>query len=651
MVKMMRVAIQLYGHLRSFQETYASLFDYIIEPNRANGVEFDIFIHTWDEFDAAQKPMHYEKNEAYAGLKISQSVRDEVTLVYAPKACTIESQIALTPGQKDFIRAHNFNVTLCEINKNTSHTFCNVNRLRQSYENAHNIVYDLVIITRPDIIFYRPLDLMPFFKKEFSWQFFDADALKNYVFSTYINGVHAVIRPDKYVAGIDLLLMAVPDVCNQLAQWEIFFDDMMNQAPEYALIQMMNRHGLKQAYFIYEKDKCWTIVRLGAKQPTFINKIVNNFYGAIVPLLLQSRLFCQQTYTNVTTTQNATEFKKYLKNHLAKSHPKRSGSESKILSGVKPSSHRKKFEDLAPFASKYKIQFSTSLSEKLGAMADTEDLKMKILKMKVLIANQEAHDRCAPGHTRAVPYMSRKNTRDYIWNLIEQTLKEHKVQPKGAKVLEVACGTGTFVNLFQKLAAESYDGIDISTEMLKIAARENQHDNVRFYRETLEDYSRSNANTYDVIVSSSFLHHLVDLEMGFVQIQNMLKPGGIYIGLHEVNTGRTFNKLELFDLELSCLLGYQGHGVKPPLERIKYFIEFLLPNRKFEFLPNRVGFSAENRKEVDYVDYQLNFDFDLSNNEVAKKYGKVIPYCYYNFVEFRHLKETLNHDMFVMTKV
>jgi hypothetical protein len=188
--------------------------------------------------------------------------------------------------------------------------------MRQKYENTNAIFYDLVIVTRPDIMFYRPLDLTPFFEKRECWQFYDAETLRKYVFSTYINGIYSVIRPDKYVAGLDLVLMAVPTVCDKLAEWEGEFDHMIDQWPEFALICMMNRHGLRHSYFTYEKDKCWTIVRLGAKKPTIVNKIVDILYRSIVPLLLKSRLFCQHTYTNVTTTPNLREFKSYLRGHL-----------------------------------------------------------------------------------------------------------------------------------------------------------------------------------------------------------------------------------------------------------------------------------------------------------------------------------------------
>jgi hypothetical protein len=99
---------------------------------------------------------------------------------------------------------------------------------------------------------------------------------------------------------------------------------MMDRWPEYALMDMMNRQGLHHAYITYEKDKHWTIWRLGAKQAGFFDKIINRAYLRALPLLLRSRLFRQHTYSNTTTNVSVDEMRAYLWQHLD-IHPKRWG--------------------------------------------------------------------------------------------------------------------------------------------------------------------------------------------------------------------------------------------------------------------------------------------------------------------------------------
>ena len=183
---------------------------------------------------------------------------------------------------------------------------------------------------------------------------------------------------------------------------------------------------------------------------------------------------------------------------------------------------------------------------------------MDNMKQKVLEENEKVHDGCAILHTSAVPYQSRPRTRNYILGLIMEQIQAHGINPEGKKFLEVACGTGTFVALAKKLGAKSYDGFDISGEMVRIARENNEDETTKFYKASLEDYAGEHEGTYDVIISSSFLHHLFDLEEGLLQIKSMLAPGGIYIAVHEVDNTRVWTRLEIFDEELSFLAGYQG---------------------------------------------------------------------------------------------
>lgn len=274
-------------------------------------------------------------------------------------------------------------------------------------------------------------------------------------------------------------------------------------------------------------------------------------------------------------------------------------------------------------------------------------MTLEEIKEKVLTENAKMHDYFAPWHTRAVPYQCRRATRNCMWRMIENQFYENNVIVKGANVLEVACGTGTFVRLFQKLRANTYVGIDVSKKMIEFAQLNSPNaDSVSFECISLEEFSKQHAEKFDVIIASSFLHHLVDLETGLIQLKSMLKDGGIFVGLHEVNNNRAFTYLESFDHELSLLFGYQGQIQHSFRHRWQNFRAFILNKQK----PNVVQSDSGMADKTDYVDYQLNFVFDLQNNPVAKKYGKVVPYCYFNFSEFRFLRNIKNHNMFVMKK-
>ena len=205
------------------------------------------------------------------------------------------------------------------------------------------------------------------------------------------------------------------------------------------------------------------------------------------------------------------------------------------------------------------------------------------IKQKVLEENAKLHDKFAKFHTRAVPYQSRFITKRYIWSLIKEQLRLNNIDPKNKKVLEVACGTGTFIDLFKKLKVSSYEGMDLSKEMIKYAKI--NHPNTNFYNSSLEDFYKKHKNEYDIIISASFLHHLHDLEDGLKQIKSMLTKNGIYIAIHE-EINHKWSSIEIFDNDLSLLLGYQEAASYSIIKRLKVFFKKYNPLKLIKLINN-----------------------------------------------------------------
>jgi ubiquinone/menaquinone biosynthesis C-methylase UbiE len=270
------------------------------------------------------------------------------------------------------------------------------------------------------------------------------------------------------------------------------------------------------------------------------------------------------------------------------------------------------------------------------------------LKLKVYTENEKTHDFCAKNHDRSVPYIHSCRVRKYIWGLITKQIPGGEQGIAGKRVLELGCGTGTFEGLFAKADAESYDGVDLSGEMLKIAKEKSVGKNTAYHKMSLEDFAKQDKK-YDIIVSSSFLHHLVDLEQSLQEIKGMLAVDGIYIGVHEVIMGRSMNWIEILDKRLSFLYGYHGQFVKPLRQRCKeffsnykicpyvkrrgrewksYWIFGIIPVWAKRIRKITIEKSVETA-ELDYVDYQLNFNFDLQGGGGGcEKYGVAIPNNY-----------------------
>ncbi|MEK7538901.1 MAG: class I SAM-dependent methyltransferase [Patescibacteria group bacterium] len=286
-------------------------------------------------------------------------------------------------------------------------------------------------------------------------------------------------------------------------------------------------------------------------------------------------------------------------------------------------------------------------------------------------ANAKAHDFHAEMHDRNVPYIHRSSTRAYYWRLLKDACNNKGKDFKDASVLEVGCGTGTFTDLVLLNGASKFYGIDLSPKMINVARLKTKDRKAVYEVAALEFFADKHKNEFDIIFSASFLHHLVDIEGGVQLIKSMLKPGGVYVGLHEPTTTRRFTFIERIDNDFQYLFGYSGSIYTPLQTRIKnlfkgiiisvalrvkalsYLLNVYMKTKKY--IKYKLGMSNSVTAEdvqieprVNYIDYQLNNEFSLIKK--IGSFGKVVPYCYLGFVELMKISKPLNHEMFIMVK-
>jgi len=137
----MKIAVQLFGHLRTFRETAKKFNQNVVEVNLRLGCEIDVFIHTWNELEARVCTWHSD-NQALKGKRLS--------------LLDVEALKSFYPNLKDVQVDDSIDAHGSKISQK------NVQRLRESYEEAHEIHYDWIIETRPEILFHNPLRIMDF---------------------------------------------------------------------------------------------------------------------------------------------------------------------------------------------------------------------------------------------------------------------------------------------------------------------------------------------------------------------------------------------------------------------------------------------------------------------------------------------------------
>ena len=110
---------------------------------------------------------------------------------------------------------------------------------------------------------------------------------------------------------------------------------------------------------------------------------------------------------------------------------------------------------------------------------------------------------------------------EFIYNTVSEKI------PTGGKILEIGCGIG---NISRQLGHYGYfvTGIDSDPVSVDYANSKNTKSNIRFLNVNAEDYA-DNENSFDAIICSEVLEHLVSPDSIIKLANKMLKDDGIFV--------------------------------------------------------------------------------------------------------------------------
>jgi ubiquinone/menaquinone biosynthesis C-methylase UbiE len=80
--------------------------------------------------------------------------------------------------------------------------------------------------------------------------------------------------------------------------------------------------------------------------------------------------------------------------------------------------------------------------------------------------------------------------------------------PEASRVLDIACGTGTFALMLKKQKNCQVHGIDLSSRMIKFAQEHNPYPEITFQRKDATDLSDYTAASFDVATIQMFFHEI-----------------------------------------------------------------------------------------------------------------------------------------------
>jgi ubiquinone/menaquinone biosynthesis C-methylase UbiE len=106
-----------------------------------------------------------------------------------------------------------------------------------------------------------------------------------------------------------------------------------------------------------------------------------------------------------------------------------------------------------------------------------------------------------------------------------------QLPPNGRRALDVGCGSGRYAvvlaDVFDSVAA-----IDISEALINLAERLRPHPHIRY--EVCDLMAFEDSAGFDLVFSSTTLHHIQDLGAALQRLRQLIAPGGVAILIDNV---------------------------------------------------------------------------------------------------------------------
>lgn len=268
----MKIAVQVFGHMRTFQKCAPILKKKVLDKYNC-----DVFIHTWS------KPYHDGEDVNYADFY------SDIVRLYDPKVIKIEQQgfyNEMGSYAVDNNTSFNGSNPLISGLKYMCYSMVSVNLLRMSFQEKNCIDYDYILFIRPDIYINEDFDI-EVFNNEFNFNQNTLISFINYPVLTVASKRVGVI----YLAN-DVFMLTLPSVANlifkSLSDFDKYYVDfpkkfpINNFHPEASFSEMIVSKGIIHKAYIFS----YNISRKSRKDDIIVsldasNKYIplNNFIG------------------------------------------------------------------------------------------------------------------------------------------------------------------------------------------------------------------------------------------------------------------------------------------------------------------------------------------------------------------------------------
>ncbi len=218
----MKVAVQFFGHLRTFETTHKSL-----KENLFDLYDCDVFMHTWSETEHKTLTWHKDKVPAIA---VDSKLQEKLKKYYQLKALEVEEQKLEQDDVTMNSTLNNGSMSLRGF-RYLLKTQQRVNEMREEYQRKNNQNYDAVLMIRPDIMLYDKLYLKTYLEE---FKIVNGDCSH----ARFVSFNPSGIAKSSFMCATDILYFGVSEVISRLTS---SFNDISD---EFLLKNYSNPEGV-----------------------------------------------------------------------------------------------------------------------------------------------------------------------------------------------------------------------------------------------------------------------------------------------------------------------------------------------------------------------------------------------------------------------
>lgn len=245
----MRVAVQIFGHLRTYKACVSTLQRHLLREH-----DCDVFMHTWDMSDSQGATWHHYKRRR---RPVKERESNELWNLYDIKDLVIEKEKEWSEEDREVAVMNNKGRYRLSWNsfRSMQYSVIKANKLRIRWQEEHQVHYDWVVCLRPDVLLKSTLPLQELEKacsiaRLEMCRFSAASCRDGILLGDIASDVLYIAKPD----AMDCVVNVMEEINRSECIPEMW-------TPECFLQQELVRNGITTYFLRFPYGQCWELRR------------------------------------------------------------------------------------------------------------------------------------------------------------------------------------------------------------------------------------------------------------------------------------------------------------------------------------------------------------------------------------------------------